>query len=379
MQKVNQINDFQTLQPVWNQLLKNNLLGSNVFLTWEWLSTWWKHFGPGKRLMILTVEDQGAILGIAPLMFSEYKASAFGHIRKIELVAARDSDYNNFIILRENVAVVNSIVDYLKNKIPGWDWIELKEIPESTDKLNLVNIFSHDFSSNLTLKMNVCNSCPYVVLPVSINLLMEKLGQKMRQNLTRRLREMRKNYRVELKRYDEAGYSAKQAMTFLARLNKARWSAQGMPGLLDEKHDDFGNFQMDVAERFAEKGWLGLYFLMANDEPISAEYTFEYGRKVYSYLSGFDPSYSKYSVGNLLVMLLLERLIKDGFSEYDMLRGDEPYKFAWTNTYRQNFEIRLVQRTLLSKYYDLITWNKFIVHLTRKLAHFTSHWLSSSE
>jgi CelD/BcsL family acetyltransferase involved in cellulose biosynthesis len=371
MQKVTQISGFQTLKPVWNQLLKNNLLGNNVFLTWEWLSTWWNHFGAGKRLMILTVEDRGAISGIAPFMLSEYDAPIFGRIRKIELVAARDSDYNNFIILRENAAVVNSIIDYLKNKIRGWDWIELKEISESAAKL-FVNIFSHDFS-DLTLKMEVCNSCPYVVLPASINLLMEKLSQKMRQNLTRRLREMRKDYRVELKRYDEAGYSVKQAMTFLARLNKARWSVRGMPGSLNEKCDDFGNFQIDVAERFAEKGWLGLYFLMANDEPVSAEYTFEYGGKVYAYLSGFDPGYSRYSVGNLIVMLLLERLIKDGFGEYDMLRGDEPYKFAWTNTYRQNFEIRLVRRTLLSKYYDLITWNKFIVHLTRKLAHFTSH------
>jgi CelD/BcsL family acetyltransferase involved in cellulose biosynthesis len=373
MRKVNQVSDFQTLKSVWNKLLDDNLLGSNVFLTWEWLSTWWKHFGAGKRLMILTVEDQGAILAVAPLMFSEYEAPAFGHIGKIELVAARDSDYNNFIILREDAAVVNSIVDYLKNNVQGWDWIELKEIPASADKLNLMNMFSHDLSSNLTLKMNVCNSCPYLVLPVSINLLMEKLSQKMRQNLMRRLREIRKDYRVELKRYDEAGYSVNQAMTFFARLNKARLSAQGMPGLLNEKYDHFRNFQDDVAERFAEKGWLGLYFLMANDEPISAEYAFEYSGKVYAYLSGFDPSYSKYSVGNLIVMLLLERLIKDGFSEYDMLRGDEPYKFEWTNTYRQNFEIRLVQRTLLSKYYDLITSNKFIVHLTSKMAHFTSH------
>ena len=372
MQKVNQISDFQALKPVWNQLLKNNLLGNNVFLTWEWLSTWWKHFGAGKKLLILTVEDQGAILGVAPLMFSEYKAPAFGHIRKIELVAARDSDYSNFISLRENEAIVNSIVDYLKNNIPGWDWIELKEIPESAAKLNLVNIFSHDFS-DLTLKMKACNFCPYVVLPGSINLLMEKLSRKMRQNLTRRLKEMRKDYRVELKRYDEAGYSVKQAMTFLTSLNKARWSAQGMPGSFNEKYDDFRNFQIDAAERFAEKGWLGLYFLMANDEPISVEYTFEYGGKVYAYLSGFDPGYSKYSVGNLIVMLLLERLIKNGFGEYDMLRGNEPYKFAWTNTYRQNFEIRLVRRTLLGNYYDLITWNKYIVHLTNKLAYFASH------
>lgn len=366
MFEVNEINNFQTLKPVWTQLIDNNILGSNVFLTFEWLSTWWKHFGGGRRLMILTVEEKGSILGAAPLMLSKYQSPGFGSIRKVEFVGSTESDYNNFVILREDTAIIKAIMSHLLHSVSGWNWIELREVSEPTIESGILQKFLFASQSELNLKKRVCNYCPYIALPVSFDLLLDKLNPKMRQNLRRRLKGLREKHHVELKRFDEAGFSVQKAMQIFTKLNLGRWESIGMPGPF-RYNTAFCDFLLELAINFAKNEWLGLYFLMVDDDPVSAEYSFQFGSKIYAYQSGFDPAYSKYSVGNLLVMLLLERLIEEGFTEYDMLRGNEPYKLAWTSTYRQNFEIRLVQRSMLSRYYNWVTWNESVVNLTNKL------------
>jgi len=364
---VREVDDFQSLKGKWNSLLKNNLLGDNVFLTWEWLFTWWKYFGEGRKLLLLLVEDGNEVLAIAPLMLSKYKLPSFGSIKKIEFLGARHSDYNNFIILRKGAECLSLIIDYLVDDVADWDWIELKEIPETAENAGYLEKLFSDSPSELKLKKRVCNVCPYISLPRSFNLLMNGLSKNMRQNLSKYLRRINEKHLVELKKYDEAGFSVKEAMELFIKLNEKRWEAKGLPGSFKSKEDAFRNFHMDVAEWFAEEEWLGLYFLTANGKPVSVQYTFEYGEKMYYYLAGFDPQYSSYSVGNLITMFLLERCVKKGFKEYDMMRGNEPYKAMWTRTYRRNLEIRLLWKGLYSRFYDWITWNNAIDSLAGKL------------
>ncbi len=59
--------DFFSIQYQWNQLLKESD-NDNIFLTWEWVYTWWEVFGGESELFIITVKnDKGDLIGIAPL------------------------------------------------------------------------------------------------------------------------------------------------------------------------------------------------------------------------------------------------------------------------------------------------------------------------
>lgn len=365
--KVKETDNFQDLKETWNTLLKNNLLGDNVFLTWEWLSTWWKHFKEGRKLLILLVEDKDEILAIAPLMLSKYKLPIFGTIKKVEFLGVRHSDYNNFIVVKKAAECLRLIIDYLMDTIADWDWIELKEIPETAENANYLEALFSYSPSNLKSKKRVCNICPYINLPNSFDLLMKGLSKNMRQNLNKYLRKLSEKHRVELKRYDEAGFSVKEAMELFIKLNEKRWASEGRPGSFKSKEPSFRHFHMDIAELFADKGWLGLYFLTADDEPVSTQYTFEYEHKMFYYLAGFDPQYSEYSVGNLIMRFLLEKCITRGFKEYDMMRGDEPYKLLWTRTVRRNFEIKFVRERWHSRFFDWIISNETVNSLAEKL------------
>jgi CelD/BcsL family acetyltransferase involved in cellulose biosynthesis len=364
--KVEEVDNFQSLKDCWNNLLKRNLLGDNVFLTWDWLSTLWKHFSDGRKLLLLKVEDGDEVAAIAPLMLSKYKLPFFGTIKKVEFLGVRHSDYNNFIILKKEVECLRLILDYLINVVTDWDWIELKDIPETSENAGYLEKLFSDIPSKLRLDRRVCNICPYILLPNSYAVLTAKLSKNMRQNINKYLRKAKANHNVEFKKYDEAGFSVDEAMRVFMKLHEARWALEGLHGAFRD-NQLFRDFHMEIAKIFSIKNWLGLYFLIADGKPVSVQYTFEYGDKVYYYLGGFDPNYSQYSIGNLTIMFMLERAVKNGFKEYDMMRGNEYYKRLWTNHYRRNFEFRLIPKDLRCKLYSWLTWNSVIGKLASKM------------
>ena len=53
----------------------------NVFLTWPWATTWWRHFGAGhddRELHIVVVRDGATVVGLAPLFRSRSRHRAAG-------------------------------------------------------------------------------------------------------------------------------------------------------------------------------------------------------------------------------------------------------------------------------------------------------------
>src|SRR5512145_1826830 len=62
---------FRILQPEWLQLL-SRLPFQSVFFTPQWQATWWRHFGAGRQLFLLTARSSdGTLQGLAPLMMRQ--------------------------------------------------------------------------------------------------------------------------------------------------------------------------------------------------------------------------------------------------------------------------------------------------------------------
>lgn len=178
---------------------------------------------------------------------------------------------------------------------------------------------------------------------------MKGLGKTVRQNLRRYSRKLEREYRVEFKNFDEIG-SVKEAMETFFQLHQKRWESKGELGAFSKPL--LRDFHIDIAKCFAEKGWLRLHFLTANDKPISTHCGFEYNQKVYYYLGGWDPEYARYMAGSLFMMHDIENCIQKGLKEYDLLRGTEPYKTRWTTKARKNIEVRFVRKGLFPRIYS---------------------------
>jgi CelD/BcsL family acetyltransferase involved in cellulose biosynthesis len=352
IEELNNFNQLEELKDTWNIILsksKNN----EVFSTWEWLSCWWKHFGKERKLKVLIVRDANEIIGIAPLMLSNYHYFKLGKLRKIEFIGSPQSDYNNFILLRREQECLRVFLNYLIERCSDWDYLQLTDISEGSSTAS----FLYKVRNCYPIDYRVVNLCHYIDLPNSFEIFLNGLSKNMRRNLRKRIQKLNKTYDVEVKTQNDFS-SIREAMSLFFLLHQKRWRSKGKAGAFNKK--EIIDFHIDLAENFARKGWLSLYFLTLNDQPVAAIYSFDYCLKKYGYLSGFDPNYGSYGIGNILRMYVVEDCIKRGLKVYDLARGDEPYKSDWTRRVSKNLEVQLQRNGLFVNLYILIRNNEFI-------------------
>src|SRR5207302_10088997 len=132
----------------------------------------------------------------------------------------------------------------------------------------------------------------------------------------------------------------REALACLVSLHQRRWQGRGgsdglhTPALLA--------FHEEVSQLALARGWLRLFVLSLDGRPAAALYGFRYGPVFYFYQSGFDPTYSRYSVGLVLMGLAIKSALEEGAQEYDLLHGTESYKFHWAAQTRELGGIELL-------------------------------------
>jgi len=347
MLQINEISEndeFLESREKWNKVLERSR-DNNLYLTWEYLSTYWKHFGKEKKLRILCVEDKNDIIAIAPLRQSRFNFANSLSYDVIEPLGYQGAAYTGFILAEREAECFKLFLNHLVEH-DGWDFIHLFDVPETSSIPDLLPEASEVIPTFELLQSVIC---PYIPIPNSLDIFMKGLSKKLRSNLRRRMRNLKKDYqRVELKAYNEFG-SVEEAMKIYHELHQKRWESKDMPGVFStQKRRDFS---IDVAKHFAANGWLALDFLTANDEPIAVEYCHIYKQRMYGGLSGFDPYYSQYSPGHLVFLKVIEKCIQNKIKEYDFLKGATPYKLEWSAKYRRNLNIRFVNKSFTSKLY----------------------------
>jgi len=361
--EITDFNQFLDLRDSWNKLISQSK-DNDVFSSWEWLSTWWKHFGRGRQLRILMVEEDGQAIAAAPLMCSKYNFARIGSLTKTEFIGSPQSDYNSFILVRKELECMKLFLDHLTSNYNDWDCLELRDVSESTTTMKLLHSISLEQPSLEEFTERVTFLCPYIELPNTFDEFLQKMKGDMRRNLRRRMKRLSEQYKAEVKTQNDFG-SIREAMNAFYGLHQKRWGTKGIAGVFAE--ETLRNFHDDVANYFNENGWLRLYVLTANDKPIASIYSFNYKAKKYEYLTGFDPEFSQYGVGNLLRMQVAEDSIREGIEEYDLMRGDEPYKSFWSPKARKNFEARLTRKGFFAKIYAWAIGSPTASAITQKL------------
>jgi hypothetical protein len=122
--EINETNQFLELGHEWNKVLERSR-DINIFLAWEYLSTYWRHFGKEKNLRILCIEDKNEIIAIAPLRQSRFGfASPLGY-EVIEPLGYRGlmperADYTGLILAEREAECLQLFLNYLVEH-DDWD------------------------------------------------------------------------------------------------------------------------------------------------------------------------------------------------------------------------------------------------------------------
>lgn len=320
---------FRQLRDEWSELLQASDADS-LFLTWEWLYTWWTHLAGGRRLRLVTVRCGGRLAAVAPLAM---RLGFFGVLLFPVLeflgLGSVGSDYLD-VILRRGLEA-DALAALAAHLGTGKHVLKLAQFRRD------VRSGARGLAQGLgdlgwTAREIPFGRCPFISLAGSSwTSYLAGLGREHRRNFRRRVRQLATHFAVtiELVRTEE---QRRAAFGALLSLHERRWRPRG--GSKAFHTPALRAFHDELSRLALERGWLRLFLLRLDGQPAAALYGFMYGGRFYFYQQGFDPRYARYSAGLVLTGLTIEMAIAEGAAEYDFLSGEEGFKFLWAGQAR---------------------------------------------
>jgi CelD/BcsL family acetyltransferase involved in cellulose biosynthesis len=288
---------------------EKGLQWNSPFVLPMWMQTWWQHFHSENELLLLSIHEDGRVIGIAPFQVKNHTASLVG--------GDNVCDYLDFIVMpgQEKVffsAVLEAIHENQVNKLDLGllrpDSVALTQLAGFARERGLaVSVLPEDVSSEMEL-------------PATFEEYLGLLNTKQRHEVRRKLRRLNEAGKVEYHFLtgdtDLAGTIDNFMHLFsLARDEKARFMTAEMD-----------IFFRALSRAAAAAGILRFGAVSIDSHPTAMVMCFDYNNILYLYNSGFDPQYDSVSVGLMSKVLTIQESIQQGKKRFEFLKGNEIYK-----------------------------------------------------
>lgn len=364
------LSQLDALEKEWAELI-SGIPSAPLFLSWEWIRTWWAYFGKGRELWLLTARDnQGKLLGIAPLE-KEIHNINWAKLRVIGFIGIGLTHPIRLNILTHQSykeGLLGAFLDYLLSQSGQWDVLTFASQSLDSDLYNLLT------SERGTLHIGKKTINIFIPLPGDWDTYSRTLTKKLRRNL--------KYFRSKLENENSGAISfsyvtdlreLSEIMKKLEEFNQDRWHARKRISNFD--YSAYTNFHQEFATLALQRGWLRLNKLNVSDRLIAMCYNFRFHDCIYAQAIGFDLDWSGYSPGRLTVANSIQKSIQEGAHEYNWLGGEEEYKLAWTD--QMNIERELLfSNNLVGRIW--IGWKSLVLNIHELLLTKGRQWLPKS-
>jgi CelD/BcsL family acetyltransferase involved in cellulose biosynthesis len=343
MLKITRISDyseFKDYRDRWEDLLSRTHT-DNVFLTHDWIDACIRHVFMNEPLLILNVFDEdNKLIGIAPLMIRKRKYYNF-MVRSICFIGSAISDRMDFILEDRKEEAIALILDYLMNIKERWDIIELLEIAEDTGTMEIIKKRLRE--KNMMSVVGPPSKTFYIKLDADST--KEDIAQKFLKRLKRKLGvSCIKKIKSRLEFKTCMNGEAKGLFNDIERIENQSWKGRKQVGIFSQESTK--NFHKELFCRLTEKDKrIDLSILSMDKRPIAYVYSYYYNRRLYIYSIAFDERYSEFSPGTLLMNWKFGGSSAKEVLEFDLLRGDEPWKSRIAQFYRMHNQIRIFRNS----------------------------------
>ncbi|MCP4567735.1 MAG: GNAT family N-acetyltransferase [FCB group bacterium] len=367
--RVETVEAFEQLRPDWDRLLSQSDV-NNIFLTFDWIKSWWETFGEQFRLYILLIKEGDKLIGIAPLMLTLRKS--------IRFIGTPNADYGDLIGPDKDV-IIKQVFSYLTKHNDEWNKIDLQQIPAKSGTLTALNTLlearSYKYQIN---QMETCFSYQYEGSEEDRGLFTLRRNKTMR----RKFNFFMKAGGLELIRLQDSS-EIKEYLPSFFHGHIVRWDQTSTPSkFLNPKNRDF---YYTLVNNLARQKQISMLMLMHKNRPIAYYFTFDYNNSLFLYTTIFDPFYFKRSPGYILIDFLTTDFIRNGYNIIDHTRGDEFYKESFTNKTSVNYRLtiykhsrdlalaRFKTRIRQSGSIQKLAQNQYIGDLKAKLSAYRAH------
>ncbi len=357
VQLITTFDELRALEAGWSELS-----GDSPFRSWDWLATWWKHYGdPGRRqrdrgraspdrqLHVLAVYgenrngDQRPLIGVAPWFLD--RTIVKGNVLRWMGCGEACTDHLSLICKpedRERVAI--EAAEALTVQCDDWDRLDLSAV--DADDYAALALAAHLEERECLVSRQEADSCWVLDLPASWDEYLAAVSKSHRKQLRQLERRVLESDRVQWHPVTNSA-EFETAWPVLVDLHQRRRRSLGESGCFASQ--SFHHFHYEVARRMLQRGQLRMSWLALDGSPAAAEYHLADRGATYAYQGGVDPERLEDEPGRLSTILCLRRAIKEGHRRFDFLRGDEPYKAHWRAQQQTTYDYRVVPNRRLAR------------------------------
>jgi CelD/BcsL family acetyltransferase involved in cellulose biosynthesis/ribosomal protein S18 acetylase RimI-like enzyme len=309
-----------TLERIWSELLAKTPDGSG-FHAWPWIAA---HLAETDSARIAIVRFRGQPVAVFPMRM--------GDDRRLCFVAERRSNYGGPVYdpqhMRTVVAAFRQIVAGCRPAL-----VDLNGMRERSPFLAAVRgIVLGQLGAAVAVNTI---GCPEVDLAGGWDAVWGQRKPKHQKNWKRTEKKLARLGSVTYDELTDAD-AIEAVLPDAIRLYEERWRDLRVEKAFGEAESDF---QRDAARALAARGHAVMSVLRLDQHVLAFSYALRANDVSSSYTLAHDDRYAPFSVGQLLLIRVLERAAKRGDPMFDFSVGDEAYKDVWANRRQEVFRI----------------------------------------
>jgi len=339
---------LSSLGPEWQSLFDD--ANASPFLSWEWITAWHKWLGRGKRPRLFCARNGDLLVGLLPLGEEERRLKGTpARIRRISFLGERlgGSDYLDVLARPGYEQECANVLFGHVAEHTEFDILELDGLSCDSPSVPWL-AWRFGSAANFKYRLEPRYVCPQVRLDRSWEELLRRSSRAT--YFSRNLRRLRRLSGFD-HRVITGSDQAEEAFERFLVLHELSWAGRG--GSSATGLQSLKDFHRDVVVRLARAGWLRFEEIWIEGACRASLYGIGRGERYCYYLSGYDPAWSKYSLGFTVIGLSIADAIERGVKFYDLLRGAEPYKFYWANETRATFAVQVASDSLPARLADV--------------------------
>jgi len=314
--------DWHKLAGEWNHLLKKS--SSDLpFLRHEFLYTWWQHRGGGEwdaeSIYIITARNQEKqLIGALPLFKSKNHA---GNPALLLMGSVEIADFLDVLCIPDHLdEFLDAALRHLQaQQDASWQTVELFNLLE--DSATLAALQTAAAKHGFSYQQERIQPAPHIQLPDNFDAYLETLDGRYRREMVRKIRNALGFFiPVTVKKVGEEDDLAAEIQDFFAMMREEPEKDSFLTQAMEEQ-------MQAILQAAAEHGWLDLRFLIVGKEKAAGYVNFSYKNHILVYNSAHAKKFSNLSPGIVLMGLLIQEAIEEGYQVFDFMRGDEEYKY----------------------------------------------------
>jgi CelD/BcsL family acetyltransferase involved in cellulose biosynthesis len=361
---INELPRLSDFADTWDRLLTQNATHS-YFLRYSWARLWLLHLAPsGHALFVLLVRDPvGEVRGLAPFYIAARRFALFFTVPEVMFIgtgtAVKTSEHLDILAQQgSEVEVARAIADFLLQH-NNWQRLFLWNVSERSPTLLALR-------QSLRGRLSPCDR-PHVVSTAGTwDDIAVGWSKKFRYNLDRSAKLLTQQMNASFRTVRDRSELAARFADFV-RLHQLRWTGKGRPGsFADLAVTKF--CQAAVFDAFDQNS-LRFWCCERDGRCIATLIAFVDGGVAHYFQSGFDPAFSKFSLGSAMIAHCLKDCVADpGILEFDFMGGGALYKDSWTTQTRTALQFETFRtRRIAMLFYAVNALREFARTLKRSL------------